>query len=150
MNKLLTTFILTLIVVVLSGCFQNQQDLLVGHWQCNGQEDNMKLAGKLEYVSNGTSNALMEIRMRDSGAEVVFEMMAQGSWQLTENSLVESITRITITRLNVNGQELPPNQFPQEMKDALVGTSSGSEVIQLDKHVLITKSSGTQTTCSRI
>lgn len=110
----------------------------------------MKLSGKLEYVSNGTSNVLMEIRMRDSGAEVVFEMMAQGSWQLTENSLVESITRITITRLNVNGQELPPNQFPQEMKDALVGTSSGSEVIQLDKHVLITKSSGTQTTCSRI
>jgi len=136
-------------MLTLVGCSKSKQELLVGHWECNGQEEGMRMSGTMEYVSNGKSNAMMEMSGNESGVPILFEMMAQGTWEINDTELLESIERLTVTRFSVGGKELPPENFPQEMKDALVGFSTGSEIIQLDARVLLAKNSGTQITCSR-
>lgn len=103
----------------------------------------------MEYVSNGKSNAMMEMSGNQSGIPILFELIAQGTWEVNDTELLESIERLTVTRYSVDGNELPPENFPQEMKDSLIGVSSGSEIIQLDERVLLVKNADTQMTCSR-
>ena len=149
MTKFKFTLFLMVGMLALVGCSKSKQELLVGHWECNGQEEGMRFSGTMEYVSNGKSNAMMEMSGNESGVPILFELMAQGTWEINDTELLESIQKLTVTRFSVGGKELPPENFPQEMKDALIGVSSGSEIIQLDERVLLVKNAGTQTTCLR-
>lgn len=146
-RKIIAFFIVSLIM--LAGCSKSQQELLIGHWECNGQDDGAKFSGSVEYVSNGSSNVMFEMSMQESGTEIEFALMAQGTWELNKNELLETFTKLTITRFVVGGRNLPPEQFPQQMKEAFMGTSTGSEIIQLDERVLLTKNAGVKTTCTR-
>ncbi|MFD3321979.1 hypothetical protein [Alteromonas macleodii] len=136
-------------LIMLAGCSKSQQELLKGHWECNGQGDGAKFTGSVEYVSNGSSNVMFEMSMKESGTEAEFDVIAQGTWELNKNELLESFTKLTITRFVVDGRNLPPEQFPQQLKEAIIGTATGSEIIQLDERVLLTKNGGSKTTCSR-
>ena len=91
-------------LIMLAGCSKSQQELLKGHWECNGQDDGVKFTGSVEYVSNGSSNVMLEMSMKESGTEVEFDVIAQGTWELNKNELLESFTKLTITRFIVDGR----------------------------------------------
>ncbi|WP_017446144.1 hypothetical protein [Gayadomonas joobiniege] len=135
---------------ILAACSKSPQELLVGHWKCHGEDENFKFSGDVEYVSNGTSNVMIEMTGEESATKLSFELMAQGTWKLKKEELLETITKLTVTRFSVGGREIPPEKFPKQMKDALVGVTTGSQILQLDERVLLTKYAGNQTTCSRL
>lgn len=149
MIKFRLTFFVIVMMLTFIGCSKSKQELLIGHWECNGKDKGMKFSGTVEYVSNGKSNTVMEMSGSESGVPFLVEVIGQGTWKVNDVELIESIEKLTVTRFSADGKDLPPDNFPQEMKNALVGVSSGSEIIQLDDRMLITKNADTQITCSR-
>lgn len=151
MKKSIQVSVLSVLTLVgLAGCTKSQEELLIGSWECSSAEDGMTISADVEYVRNGKSTAGIEMTGQESGVAISIAGLGQGSWEITDGELVETIDKFNFLSFTVGGEELPPETVPPELKDSIVGASAGSEIIQLDEQVLITKNAGTKYTCTRV
>lgn len=133
----------------MAACSKAPKDLIVGVWSCNAKENSMTMSGDYEYVSNGTTNLTFEAQGYESGTKLSFSGIAQGTWSIKKNELLEKLEKLTIVSFSVDGKNLSPESLPEEIKNALVGASTGTNIIQLDERVLLLQNGSTQITCTR-
>ncbi|MAS08534.1 hypothetical protein [Salinisphaera sp.] len=151
MKKHIQISILLLILALsVSACSKSQEELLIGNWECNANDEGMNISAEMEYVRNGKSTAMMEITGQESGVAIAIDALGQGSWTLSDGELVETIDKLNFISFTVGGEELPTDAIPPELRDSIVGASTGSEIVQLDERVLITKNAGATYTCTRV
>ena len=127
-----------------------QAQSMVGTWNCRGTQQGVAISIQVRYDGDGSSTSSFAAAGQMNGAPMTMEGRAQGRWALEGTELAESVDDVSINSLSIDGQVIPPEEIPDDIRRSMLEPSQPAVVVQLDEQTLVTEEyDGARLSCTR-
>ena len=129
---------------------KDPSEMILGTWTCKANSEGVTTEAVVTYVKGGTATMDAKAGMSQSGMAIEILATADASWNFREDGkLEEMITRMTVTKGTMSGQDVPPAMIQPMVEGAVVNQKTVSTAVFSDNSFVSTDEAGTVTTCTR-
>ncbi len=147
---LLAAAALTLGACASSPAAKTPADMILGKWNCKATAEGITTDADVTYLKGGAATMDAKAGISQSGMAIEILATADASWNFREDGkLEEMITRMTVTKGTMSGQDVPPAMIQPMVEGAVVNQKTVSTAVFSDKSFVSTDEAGTVTTCTR-
>lgn len=147
---LLAAAALTLGACASSPAAKTPADMILGKWNCKATAEGITTDADVTYLKGGAATMDAKAGISQSGMAIEILATADASWNFREDGkLEEMITRMTVTKGTMSGQDVPPAMIQPMVEGAVVNQKTVSTAVFSDNSFVSTDEAGTVTTCSR-
>ena len=123
---------------------------LAGTWSCRAEQGQAAIALNVRVEGDGSSIWSFAAVGPWYGAQLRMEGRGQGRWALEGNHLDETVDDFTISSWSLDDRAMPPAEFPEEFRQALLAPGTPNTVVQLDDQTLVRENDdGDRLYCAR-
>jgi len=147
---LLAAAALTLGACASSPAAKTPADMILGKWNCKATAEGITTDADVTYLTGGAATMDAKAGISQSGMAIEILATADASWNFREDGkLEEMITRMTVTKGTMSGQDVPPAMIQPMVEGAVVNQKTVSTAVFSDNSFVSTDEAGTVTTCTR-
>lgn len=147
---LLAAAALTLGACASSPAAKTPADMILGKWNCKATAEGITTDADVTYLKGGAATMDAKAGISQSGMAIEILATADASWNFREDGkLEEMITRMTVTKGTMSGQDVPPAMIQPMVEGAVVNQKTVSTAVFSDNSFVSTDEAGTVTTCTR-
>ncbi len=145
----------SVLAVVLAGCGQSADNMIVGEWECEVEEGEAPLTDvTFEFTDDGEYVFNAKADMAEAGFNMITEMRVEGSYELNDDGDEVEFTDSEgeIVSATMDGAALPADQLAQ--MNAMGGDAGDefnqtNDIDELSNDELVLKSDDGTLTCER-
>ena len=147
---LLATFALALGACASAPTARTPAEQILGKWNCKATTEGITTDAAVTYLEGGKATMDAKVGVTQSGMAIDILATADASWAfLPDGKLEEMITRMTVTKGTMGGNDVPPAMIQGMIEQAVVNQKTVSTATFADTSFTSTDESGTVTTCTR-
>lgn len=126
------------------------QEQILGNWTCKTDAEGVVVDGLVRYLPDGKGDGKVTVDVSQSGMGIKIEADVLSTWAfLADGKIEESVTKLTVTRGEMGGQDVPSAMIQPMIEEMIVGQKTVSTV-KLDANTLsLTDEDGVTTNCTR-
>ncbi|MDP3496014.1 MAG: hypothetical protein Q8R82_23120 [Hyphomonadaceae bacterium] len=123
---------------------------ILGKWNCKATTEGIATDAAVTYLEGGKATMDAKIGVQQSGMAIEILATADASWKfLADGKLEEMITRMTVTKGSMGGNDVPPAMIQGMIEEAVVNQKTVSTATFTETSFTSTDESGTVTSCAR-
>lgn len=124
--------------------------MILGKWNCGATAEGITTDAAVTYLDGGKATMDAKVGVTQSGMAINILANADASWNfLPDGKLEEMITRMTVTKGTMGGNDVPPAMIQGMIEQAVVNQKTVSTAVFSEGKFVSTDESGTVTTCTR-
>ncbi|HPI49123.1 MAG TPA: hypothetical protein PLH23_12705 [Hyphomonadaceae bacterium] len=125
-------------------------ELILGKWNCKATAEGITTDADVTYLTGGKATMDAKVGVSQSGMAINILAKADASWNfLPDGKLEETITKMTVTKGTMGGNDVPPAMIQGMIEQAVVNQKTVSTAVFTDTSFTSTDESGTVTSCTR-
>lgn len=125
-------------------------EMILGKWNCDATAEGITTDADVTYLEGGKATLDAKVGVTQGGMAVDILATADASWKfLDDGKLEEMITRMTVTKGTMAGNDVPPAMIQGMIEQAVVNQKTVSNTVFSEGKFVSTDESGTVTTCTR-
>ena len=123
---------------------------ILGKWNCKATTDGITTDADVTYLEGGKATMDAKVGVTQSGMAINILATAEASWKfLPDGKLEEMITKMTVTKGTMAGNDVPPAMIQGMIEQAVVNQKTVATAVFSEGKFVSTDESGTVTTCTR-
>jgi len=124
--------------------------MVLGKWNCKATAEGITTDAKVTYIDGGKATMDAKVGVTQSGMAIEILATADASWNFrADGKLEEMITRMTVTKGSMGGNDVPPAMIQPMIENAVVNQKTVSVAELSEGKFVSTDESGTVTSCTR-
>lgn len=129
---------------------KSPQEQIQGNWACKTNAEGVSVDGAVRYLPDGKGDGKVTVDVSQSGMDIKIEADVASTWGfLADGRIEESVTKLTVTKGSMAGQDVPVAMIQPMVEEMIVGQKTVSTV-KLDANTLsLTDEDGVTTNCTR-
>jgi hypothetical protein len=136
-------------IVLLGGCFESNEEKIIGYWNCQLSAATGSGTGLTQYVSGGDWSGEAELNLVEDGISMSIAVVGAGTWSIDGDEIIERTTNMSVMELVVGGVTVPPSSLPSEFLETIMASATASTIVTFDDDNLIMRNPDQTATCRR-
>ncbi len=124
--------------------------MILGKWNCEATAEGITTDANVTYLDGGKATMDAKVGVTQSGLAIEILATADASWNFrADGKLEEMITRMTVTKGSMGGNDVPPAMIQPMIEQAVVNQKTVATTEFSQGKFVSTDETGTVTTCTR-
>lgn len=124
--------------------------MILGTWNCKATAEGITTDANVNYLDGGKATMDAKVGVTQSGMAIEILAKADASWNFrADGKLEEMITKMTVTKGSMGGNDVPPAMIQPMIEQAVVNQKTVSTAEFSEGKFVSVDEAGTVTTCTR-